>query len=125
MLLAGCKPQLSEPQSDLIMYDDYPQTINAVAVTGTVQWDGRCILFERSDGTKFTPIFRPETTLQELESLLGPLEKPVAATLSGYTPLDPLPPEIARLLAGKQCQGTPVVYGAILPGTITPPTPQM
>lgn len=122
--LAGCTAAPDMAQSDLPVFANYPQTIDAIAATGVIELKGKCVVFTRSDGTRYVPIFRTGTTIEDLRRSLGPLDKPVAVTVSGYNKVDPIPLEISRRLTELRCEGIPILYGEILRGTMTPQAPQ-
>jgi hypothetical protein len=124
LALVGCTATPEMAQSELPVFANYPQTIDAIAATGVIEMKGKCLVFTRSDGATFVPIFRTGATIEDLRRFLGPLDNPVAVTVSGYNKVNPIPLEISRQLAELRCEGTPILYGEILRGTVTPQAPQ-
>ena len=123
LVLTGCSQQNAASKGDLPIYQNYPPTINAVAAIGTLEMVGKCVIFTRSDGVIMIPLFRQGTTKEALEADLGLLSEPVAVTLSGYTVMKDLPPELLRRLDSQSCKGLPIVFGEFVRGSALPPAP--
>ena len=120
----GCGKPEKQVLSDLPVYARYPETINAIAATGQLVRNGNCLTFVRSDGMRLVPIFREGTLISSLEKQFGNLTEPRNVTISGYNVIDPIPAGITKSLADHNCVGTPIFYGSLLPGQITPAIPQ-
>ena len=122
-MLASCSALPSGGDSDLPFFPDYPDTFNAVEVTGLLRYDGDCIAIELDNGEKLVPLFRQGSSIAGLEERIGPLNRGPRVSVSGYNRLKQVPDDIARDLARRGCIGTPIVFGALMPPQPPPKPP--
>mgnify|MGYP000577794454 CR=1 FL=1 len=122
VLMTGCSAPSKQPDGPLPILEDYPTSINATAMTGSIQLqtDG-CLIFTRSDGEKMLPVFRPGSTIESLQSQLGVLTDPRPISIMGVTVLESVPEDIAG--SSRKCGQTPFVFGNIGATQALPPAP--
>jgi len=63
MGLVACGSDTRVSQSDLIILDDYPATLNLTTLSGTIKRIDGCISISDAHDSVFVPLFRPGDTL--------------------------------------------------------------
>ncbi len=109
---ASCSKPTATVVDGLILASDYPDAINAQAVSGELRRSGDCVTFIANDGAAFIPVFRPGTTLGSLQSQVGSLAGPQRVTVSGMTLINPVPTNIAAAIDAQGCIGQPFFFGS-------------
>lgn len=123
MGLAACGSDAQVSQSDLIILDDYPATLNLTTLSGTIKRIDGCISISDAHGSVFVPLFRPGDTLDQIEASLGSLDEPKTVTVSSFSRMEELPDSLMAELEHRDCNGTPIAFGTITGGEWAPSPP--
>ena len=124
VVLAGCSPSKDQVDSGLPILENYPNSVNATAMLGSLelQADG-CLVFTSVSGVPMLPIFRAGSTIASLQNRFGDLSIPRQVAVMGMTVLQRVPPEVARFAVKHQCEQRPFVFGNFGDPASLPPSP--
>jgi len=97
----------------LTLVGEYPRTVKATGVGGTLVARGGCLTFEQANGAILQPVFWEGVTHANLTRQFGSLSRPQPVFISGFDVGGSLPRAIAESAITKRCPGAPFIFGSV------------